>query len=221
MATQRPSLKDFLSSYPFPAFFIPAGARLEPTYSNAAYKELIAPSVRWLDSLATLEQAQLFTEWLVPDYEPRVPQTLTVSLTLPWTILPVQLQLCKTKVEQLQIITSIPVYPFPTRILPSNDSDTRDESEHAPFPLHEFRQPAITATDPTGLVPLLRRRPEINLEKAPLKKLLFGPKEIEEYIEAFPWETTSLGPKDSWPQSLKTACQFIPTILMGERLTCS
>lgn len=131
------TLRDFLSSYPYPAFLLsnkPSavaaagyGFSLEPIFTNAPFRHLFKdamkrsdPSVSnpFVDALGSVDAAKKFSLWLMNSGEQDEddPSTLILDF-VPSRVspenLPVKLRLVKTQCGESWAITTIPLSPLP------------------------------------------------------------------------------------------------------------
>lgn len=224
------SLKEFILSYPFPAFLLSAkgdlniyGPSLLPTFTNVPFRALLvgpgtateeSVASAWIESLSTVSMAKTFSLWLVPPPgDQQAPYPLVIELNLSWApreLSQVKLQLVQTFCEGSWVITTVPLHPLP----PSSSSTAVEDVTHTRRPalpslrLNDLPHPHIVSCSTNaGSSPADALEPlSANAAESPTH---FEPthshsEEIARLIEEYPWEQTVLGPKDSWPESMRS-----------------
>ncbi|KAG8900968.1 hypothetical protein FRB99_005658 [Tulasnella sp. 403] len=224
----------FLEAYPYPAFVLnkkqtgKLAASLIPIWSNSAYRYLVfGPKANEPQNIAGggllealpgtgfegLEEARKLANWVELLGEAAdVPYLL--ELDPPW--LPsdhptIQLELTKTRIDPMWIITSTPRTPLPSHpprplvmdIPPEVARSTSFAIAPGPEPSHSGTESQSSRpTSPSPANPSRFRL--LNPEKDPQRGFFTAGTQMLEYMRNYPWDTHVLGPMDSWPQSLKT-----------------
>lgn len=226
------SLKEFMSSYPYPAFLLSAnadpsihGPSLLPVFTNKSFRALFVGSETategsavsaWIDSLSTVSIAKSFSLWLVPPSaeDMKVSYPFVMELNVAWApqeLSLVKLQLVQTYCDGNWVITTVPLSPLPpaTSSLAVEDVAPIRRRVLPKLRLTDLSRPRIApgSTDPAGSSPADSL--QLLSEKASESPKDFEPvhphyEEIARLMEEYPWETTILGPKDSWPESMKS-----------------
>jgi hypothetical protein len=227
------SLKEFISSYPFPAFLLSAkggpsiyGPSLLPVFTNIPFRALFVGSEAateesvanaWIVSLSTVSMAKTFSLWLVPPppEDKQVPYPLVIELNLSWTPLElshVKLQLVQTYCGDSWVITTVPLSPLP----PSSSWTAVEDTTQIRRPMlanprlnnlpHPLIVPCSTNAAPGSSPADTLEQLSVKAAEGPthFEPIHSHSEEIARLMEEYPWEQTVLGPKDSWPESMRS-----------------
>lgn len=233
------TLRDFLSSYPYPAFLLSTkpspvaaagyGFSLEPIFTNAPFRHLFNravnlsdPSVSnpFVDALGSVDAAKKFSMWLMNSggQEDIDPCTLVLDFlpsSDPPENVPVTLRLVKTQCGECWAITSIPLSLLPqasasaTPPIANSRGIKRPASEglflsDMPSPAQFLTSSTVTPSSSFAPAPYEQSSfslPEVTPNLEPTSSMQ---EEIRRMMDKFPWETTVLGPRELWPDSMKT-----------------
>lgn len=236
------SLRDFVSSYPFPAFVLSAkpapgnyGISLRPLVTNLPFRQVfISPhntqeassSLEWLQGLSSVQKTKELALWLtpLPETTTKASSVLEIELQPSWVqseYLPIKLQLIKTVCHDSLVIVTLPLSQLPPVLFPSpktlaTEMKTRSlkRPASANLVLPDFPPANVmissASTPPSSIQSITPSRdaedhsiqdsvPEPEFEPTPSKY-----NEIHQMMAEYAWETTSLGPRDSWPGYVKS-----------------
>ncbi|KAG8961506.1 hypothetical protein FRC03_005304 [Tulasnella sp. 419] len=208
---------------------------LRVIYANASWRELtMGPHIDQSlnntllealyeeeDGRCSIKGAKRFGDWVENVQVPRVESVHTGYLRPGW--LPddeptVQLDFVRTDIDNFYVITTVPRTPLPRYTLdltkiphpePPTSSITAIKREASAalklkdFPSNQFPGRFTPNTSPTTVnaPPLVPERP--------LEAPIPNDSEMKRMVENYPWHTTSLGPRSSWPSSLNTALSYV------------
>lgn len=176
----------------------------------------------WLEALVSVAQTKRFAAWIDAGTAPHAidPSSFVVMLKPPWFSVEaehVSLELVKTRVDDYWIITSTAKSEFPPpKAATGPTSGLRQpsirRSAASNMRIPNFPLPARmsrSAASPTSSVMTLTPSFESIAVLSPVAEFEPSSKrvgEIQDMLANFPWHTTPLGPRESWPQSLNTIC---------------
>lgn len=234
------SLRDFILSYPFPAFLLPAkpasgnyGISLKPLVTNLPFRHIfVGPhsgldasrDLEWLHGISSVQKTQELALWLTPLAETATKASLIIELNPSWApseYLPIKLQLIKTICQDSLAIVTLPLSELPPLPPPSPKTlavETKTRSLKRPasanLRLLDFPPPNViissASTPPSSIQSVTpssdaeghtaqQSVPELNFEPtAPMYD------ETHRMMVEYPWETTSVGPRESWPGYIKS-----------------
>ncbi|PVF95897.1 hypothetical protein CPB86DRAFT_737923 [Serendipita vermifera] len=219
----------FLKAYPFPAWVCAAitghrastGFVLEPIWSNPPFDALLSSPSALVTAMGDIGAFVSFGAWLESTQDDQTTYTLTLKVGWEHDELPegviettVELELARTKVVDAKGQTFAVVTSTSKRPLPKTLKDTAQprepprkrrriigKLENLPSFRSSISNHSSSGSSPTNSITAIDRRTPRALEGH----------SMFEMIEAFPWETTSLGPKASWDPCLRQASQLILT----------
>lgn len=191
----------FLLAYPHPAFLLPAvvapgklAPSLVPTWCNPMLVALLTGSRSVKNSRPVTPDGQLATsfveslrstevrrigEWMMSD-DPDILLTMR-PLWIDQDHPDIQLQLTKTRLGKVWVVTSVPRSPLPPiPSTPTTIAQRRARDEDLRISLNLRQQANLQVT---------------NLRDSSMVAM----------VESFDWASTPLGPRESWPQSLITS----------------
>lgn len=222
------SLRDFIHSYPFPAFLLSGtstrdvdgsgsrGMSLVPLFTNTQFRCLftgtdtgtdVSISSAFMDALGSVDAGRRLSMWLMPPTNGDEQELfLTLDFNPQWIpheLLPVKLQLVKTRCRDLWAVTTVPLSSLP-QIQSTARVDNGPTLEHpAPANMRISDIPTLGDLLDSKAVSLgggsLQSQQLEGLEPVPPRH-----EEIERLMITYPWEQTVLGPRESWPDSMKT-----------------
>ncbi|KAG8997175.1 hypothetical protein FRB93_000461 [Tulasnella sp. JGI-2019a] len=226
----------FLDAYPYPAFVLnkkqsgKLAGSLTPIWVNPSYRELVFGPANAQNAVGGLlealpgtgfqglNEARRLASWVeLMGNDARRPYLLGLEPSWLGGAFPtVQLELTKSSVEHFWIITSTPKTALPERqpsipgpLVPVlTSSIRRGASEN--FRLGELPPPPqFDELSHSTSLPATPSPSKVEVPEEGLGGFFTAGKEMVKLLEAYPWEKSPLGPRDKWPQSLKTACEAI------------
>ncbi|KAG8964813.1 hypothetical protein FRC03_001346 [Tulasnella sp. 419] len=173
------------------------------------------------DGICSIKEAKRFGEWVENTHSPRIETVHTGYLRPSW--LPdeeptVQLDFIRTDIDNFYVITTVPRTPLPkyspdmaksSLPEPSTSSITAIKREASAtlklenLPSTQFPRRFTPNTSPNTV-----NEPPVVPDR-PLEPPIPRDSEMKRMVENYPWHTTSLGPRSSWPASLNTALSYV------------
>lgn len=218
------------------------GSSLSPVFSNSPFRRLMIGAETSSDALLTsafmgalgsLDAAKKFTWWLTqssvqPDQDSA---GLVLDFVPSWaspSLIPVKLHLVKTSCGDYWAITSLPLSPLPQIPEPAHIENTphikrfATENMHLtdlPSPAQFLTSSTVTPASTTVGTPGERYLAFVPSSPPPFEPVPSRYEEMARLMAEYPWETTVVGPRESWPDSMKTIrASLIPS---GSSIVCS
>ncbi|TDL18928.1 hypothetical protein BD410DRAFT_792720 [Rickenella mellea] len=226
----------FVTNYPHPAFILNARKRsgntqpsLQPVFGNLAFRSLLlGPDVEVADSgppflraLTSVNQAQNFALWVERAHSQISPkdETFLVELSLSWTETDqrVELELTRTLIDECLVCTSVPRTAIPRYVdapqppVIATGRAGRDFGMRLPdFPPPVTTRRSVYEMTPTQLSS--GTNPQAAESRTSFSSLFSsGTVGMRELIDNHDWSQTPLGPRSSWPTSLRTVLSAVLT----------
>lgn len=214
------SLKPLVTNLPFRQVFV--GPNSSPEVSSG---------LEWLQNLSSVQKTQELALWLTPLTETATKAAFEIELSPSWAsneYLPIRLQLIKTVCQGSLAIVTLPLSELPPVLPPSPKtlaSETKTRSLKRPasanLRLRDFPPPNVmisSASTPPSSIQSVTPASEAEGHTAQhfVPQPNFEPiasryDEIHRMMVEYPWETTSLGARDSWPDYLKSISKYTST----------
>ncbi|KAG8934136.1 hypothetical protein FRC02_010513 [Tulasnella sp. 418] len=173
------------------------------------------------DGRSSIKEAKRFGEWVENLHLPRVESVHTGYLRPSWLPddePPVQLDFVRTDIDKFYVITTVPRTPLP-KYSPETDKSSLPEPPTSSitaikreassalklkdFPSNQFPRRFTPNASPTTV------NAASVVPERPLEAPIPNDSEMKRMVENYPWHTTSLGPRSSWPASLNTSLSYV------------